>query len=170
METLTPAQMDEIDICLQIINDGKIFQHEQGFTQWTDDYPNRKTLLDDIHKQKGYVLKIDGSIACYMCIDFDGEPAYQNIKGKWLTASEAYAVIHRMAFGHTFRNSGLTAVVFPLIEESCLSKNIGSIRVDTDFPNKRMQHILKKHGFIYCGTVVFQGSDKLAYEKVLTSK
>lgn len=165
---LTLAQANELETCFRIITEGKLFQQEQGFTQWTDDYPNRETLLDDINKQKGYVLKINGSIACYMCIDFDGEPAYQNIQGKWLTASGVYAVIHRMAFSHTFRNNGLTAVVFPLIEEFCLSKNIGSIRVDTDFPNKRMQHILEKLGYIYCGTVVFQGSAKLTYEKILS--
>ncbi|MCI8514395.1 MAG: hypothetical protein HFI93_07150 [Lachnospiraceae bacterium] len=59
------------------------------------------------------------------------------------------------------------SAAFRLIEELCLSKGIEGIRIDTDFPNKRMQHILIKNGFSPCGTVVFQGSPKPAYDKIL---
>lgn len=33
------AQMKEIKICMGNIDEGRRFQNEQGFTQWTDDYP-----------------------------------------------------------------------------------------------------------------------------------
>ncbi len=169
MYTLTPATAAEIDTYLQIIEDAKNFQKEQGFTQWTNEYPNMETISNDIRSKKGYVLKKDGQIAGYMCIDFDGEPAYQHIQGQWLT-TKAYAVIHRMAFSSEFRNLGISTAAFQMIEQLCLSKNITSIRVDTDFGNKRMQHILAKNGYSNCGTVIFQGSSKIAYEKVLNTK
>lgn len=72
-----------------------------------------------------------------------------------------------MAFGKEFRGKGLAKIAINLIEELCRIKNIKSIRADTDFPNKRMQHILEKNGFKKCGTIVFQGSKKIAYDKVL---
>ncbi len=31
-----------------------------------------------------------------MCVDFEGEPAYKNIKGAW-KSNKIYAVIHRLA-------------------------------------------------------------------------
>lgn len=161
---LEPAQMKEIEICMEIIHEGRRFQKEQGFLQWTEDYPNIDTIRSDIQNSKGYVLKMDNRIAGYMCIDFDGEPAYANIQGKW-NAKEPYAVIHRMSFQKEFRGIGLTEIAFALIEKLCVQKGICYIRIDTDFANERMQHILIKNRFEYCGKIVFQGSEKMAFDK-----
>ena len=60
-------------------------------------------------------------------------------------------------------------IAFQLIEKLCIQRNVFSIRIDTDFPNKRMQHILQKNGYENCGVIVFQGSGKLAYDKSLVS-
>ena len=163
MNSLELAQLEECDICYHIIDIGRNFQREQGFVQWTDDYPNRDTIIDDIKSKKGYVVKIDGVIAGYMCIDFEGEPAYENIQGKW-SSEGPYAVVHRMAFDNCFRGMGLTEITFKLIKELCIQNGVRTIRVDTDFPNERMQHILRKNGFNNCGTIIFQGSGKLAFD------
>lgn len=166
MNTLELAQAKDIEICYEIIDMGRSFQKAQGFTQWTDDYPSMDTLREDVRAQKGFVLKVDGRIAGYMCIDFDGEPAYEHIRGCWQT-EEPYAVVHRMALHADFRGVGLADETFRLIGQLCLSRNIKSIRADTDFPNHRMQHILNKNGFVNCGVIVFQGGEKLAYERSL---
>lgn len=166
MNTLEAARPNELDACWEIIREGRAFQNEQGFVQWTEDYPNRETLRQDIEEGKGFVLKVDGTIAAYMCVDFDGEPAYADIKGRWET-EEPYAVVHRMAFAAAFRGRGLAADTFALIERLCLSQGVRSLRADTDFPNLRMQHVLEKCGFVRRGVVIFQGSGKLAYDKTL---
>lgn len=166
MNTLELAQVKDIEICSEIINAGKAFQREQGFVQWTEDYPNIDIIRDDVQCQKGYAVKVNGNIAGYMCIDFDGEPAYDDIEGNWQT-EKPYAVVHRMAFSEAYRGMGLADIAFHLIEELCLSNGVKSIRVDTDFPNKRMQHILEKNGFVNRGVIIFQGSGKLAYDKSL---
>ena len=132
MTTLEPARIEEIDVCMEIIKEGKKFQEEQGFTQWTDDYPDTDTIRSDIENIKGYVLKMEGKIAGYMSIDFDGEPAYDDIQGKWRSEGP-YAVIHRMAFRKEFRGRGLTDITFKLIEDLCIENDIHCIRVDTDF-------------------------------------
>ncbi len=166
MYTLELAQPAELAVCYAMIEAGRAFQQAQGFVQWTADYPNLDTIRSDIRDQKGYVVRADGEIAGYLCIDFDGEPAYAKIDGAWHTA-EPYAVVHRMAFDSRFRGQGLAGTTFRLVETLCREKAVPSIRVDTDFPNKRMQHILEKAGFSQCGVIVFQGSGKLAYEKSL---
>lgn len=76
MQPLELARMDELNRCYEIIEAGKRFQREQGFVQWTDDYPNVDTIRDDIERKNGYVVKFGDKIAAYMCIDFEGEPAY----------------------------------------------------------------------------------------------
>lgn len=166
MAVLVKAAADETSECYQILDEGREFQKAQGFTQWTDDYPTLQTVKDDIANGTGYVVKADGQIAAYMCIDFSGEPCYDNIEGAW-HSSDAYAVVHRMAYSSKFRGIGLSDQVFALIEKFCLENDVHTIRVDTDFPNKRMQHILDKMGYKQCGTIIFQGSGKIAYDKLL---
>lgn len=80
MQPLELARMDELNRCYEIIEAGKRFQREQGFVQWTDDYPNVDTIRDDIERKNGYVVKFGDKIAAYMCIDFEGEPAYDHIR------------------------------------------------------------------------------------------
>lgn len=166
MNTLELAAMEHAEEYYGILDMGRKFQREQGFTQWTEDYPTLDTVREDIRGGKGYALLADGKIAGYMCVDFDGEPAYADIKGAWRWEG-AYAVVHRMAFSAAYRGMGLADAAFGLIEELCRQKAVSIIRVDTDFPNKRMQHILEKNGFVNCGTILFQGGAKLAYDKRL---
>ena len=167
MYTLTLAKAEDVELCGRILEEGRQFQREQGFVQWTDDYPNTDTVRSDVAAGVGYVLKADGVIAGYMCIDFSEEPAYAEIEGEW-RSEQVYAVVHRMAFSSKFRGVGLADTAFALVEELCRDNRIAYIRMDTDFPNKRMQHILEKNRYIRCGVVVFQGSGKLAYDKLLS--
>ncbi len=167
MNTLEVAQPQDLEICGRIINDGREFQRAQGFVQWDDTYPTLDLIREDIKMGKGYVLKIDGVIAGYMFIDFSGEPAYLNIKGEW-RSDEKYAVVHRMAFSKDFQGKGLSGIAFGLIEKLCLENDVKYIRMDTDFPNKRMQHVMTKNGFVNCGIIVFQG-EKLAYDKFINA-
>lgn len=166
MYSLELAQPKDVAACYEIIQTAKKFQREQGFIQWTDDYPNESTILNDAQTKKGYILAANNEIAGYLCIDFSGEPAYEKIEGNWNTELP-YAVIHRMAFSGKFRGKGLSSIALALVEKLCLSKNVNSIRVDTDLQNKRMQHILEKSGFTRCGIIIFQGSEKMAYDKKL---
>lgn len=167
METLELAKANELTLCSQIIDEGRKYQREQGFLQWTDKYPNIETIREDIKTKKGYVVKVNNQIAGYMCIDFGGEPAYDNIQGTWNT-STPYAVVHRLALSANFRGIGLADITFHLIEKLCLSKNIKNIRIDTNVRNVCMQHVLEKNGYTKCGTLIFQESDNIAYDKILS--
>lgn len=56
-----------------------------------------------------------------------------------------------------------------LVEELCKQKDVYYIRIDTDFPNKRMQHVFIKNGFKECGVINFKGPKKV-YDKILEKK
>ena len=133
MISLEPAQAGDVEACALILEEGRRFQREQGFVQWTDDYPNIDTVRQDVQAETGYVLRVDGRLAGYLSIGFSGDPDYAEIKGSW-RSDAPYAVVHRMAFSGKFRG---------------------------------MQHILAKNGFEQCGVILFQGSEKLAYDKIL---
>ena len=159
-----PAQETEISQCFQILNNARSFQREQGFIQWPDGYPPRSASEEDVRTGKGYVVKVSGEIACYMYIGLDGDPAYDAIKGAWHSGLP-YVVVHRLAMAPKYRNQGLATTVFSLVEDFCKGIGISNIRIDTDGENLRMQHILEKNGFRYCGTVIQGGGDRLAFDK-----
>ena len=165
MITLEIAKGKDADVCTRIIDEGRAFQRRQGFTQWTQGYPDRAVILRDIEDGKGYVLKVDGEIAGYLCLDFTGEPAYDHIDGAW-SADAPYAVVHRMAFSAAYQGRGLADAAFARIEDVCRDRGVPYLRVDTGVPNRRMQHIFEKNGFRKCGFVEFYGR-MVAYDKLL---
>lgn len=166
MFTLTQARPGEEDICMEIIADGRQFQQEQGFIQWTEDYPARTDIAGDIAAGKGYLLREGDTVLGYLCLDFNGEPAYAGItEGSW-RSDQPYGVVHRMALNRAGRGRGLTSQVFALVEERCRALDVHYLRIDTDPENRRMQHILEKNGFVRRGIIIFQGSGKAAYDKL----
>lgn len=138
----------------------------EGKRQWTEHYPGREHVIADIRRDNGYVLEADGRIAAYGAVVFDGEPAYSELKGKWLSDS-GYVVVHRLAVSSDIQRQGVAATFFNEVEKLAVSKGIGSFKVDTNFDNERMLTFLKKSGFTYCGEVSYESGSRKAFEKLL---
>ena len=138
-----------------------------GSQQWQDGYPNPATVQNDIEKGWGYVLLSDDEIAAYGALIPDYEPAYDAIQGQWLTHGR-FLVIHRVAVTNKVTGKGFATAFFKEAEAVAKARNINSIKVDTNFDNAPMLHILKKLGYTYCGEVFFRGAARKAFEKVLS--
>jgi len=163
MMTLQPAQPAELSICLDIIRDGRSFQQEQGFTQWTEEYPSAALIGQDLQEGSGYLFRIDGEAAGYMYLGFDGDPDY-GAEECGFQPGVPYAVVHRIALSRRFAGRGLSSKVFDAVKALCLQRGLHCIRIDTDRQNLRMQHVLEKNGFVRRGIVYFAGDPKLTYE------
>ena len=166
MIRLQAATPDTVSRAMAILISGREFQRKEGFTQWSDDYPSRSLLEEDVRLGRGYFLTVAGKFAAYLCIDPAGDASYADIRGAWHT-EEPYAVVHRMAFDAAFRGRGLSDRAFRLIAEHCRALGARSLRIDTGVENTRMQHVLEKCGFTYAGLVFFEGEDRRAYEMAL---
>ena len=167
MFELKRVEKGEEKRAFEFINDAKKYLKENGVNQWQNGYPNISTIERDAELERGYFIIKDGEEIGYVCIDFGGEPGYEKIDGKWKSSGK-YSVIHRMTIKNTFRNSGIAFEVFRLAEELTLKNKIYSVKVDTDNSNKKMQHIISKSGYEYCGIIISEdGGERLAYEKTL---
>lgn len=163
MFTLTKAMPGDEALCMEIIADGRQFQQEQGFVQWTEAYPILPDIAEDIETQRAWLLREGDTVLGYLCLDFDGEPAYDAITGGSWLCDEPYAVLRRLALNA--RGRGLTRVLFDLAAERSREQGITYLRLNIVLQNSRMQHILEKVGFEKRGIIIFQGSGKFAYEK-----
>jgi GNAT superfamily N-acetyltransferase len=159
----TPSEIPQI---WTIIQQAIVRRKNDGSQQWQDGYPNEDVIKQDITKGIGYVLTDDNTIIGYAAILFNEEPAYELIKGTWLT-NEEFVVVHRVAISDDYLGKGLAQKIFLLIEDLAIDNNIFSIKVDTNFDNIPMLKILEKLGYTYCGEVTFRGSFRKAYEKTL---
>ena len=160
------AKISEAYEIWQILKDAIQRRKEDGSNQWQDGYPNMDVVKNDIERKIGFVLTQNDNIIGYTAIIINDEPDYINIEGKWLTNKE-FMVYHRVAISKKFLAKGMAKKMMKLIEEYALSKNIYSLKADTNHDNIPMLKIFEKMGYSFCGTVHIRQSPRKAYEKVL---
>ncbi len=130
-----------------------------GPTNW----PPEALIRRDIEEGHSYVC-LDGGGAVVATFFFtqgrDVEPTYRAITdGAWLDDSP-YGVVHRIATDGS--GKGVGAFCLNWAYAQC-----GHLRIDTHGDNAVMQNLLKKLGFVRCGTIYVEEDDdpRLAYEK-----
>lgn len=166
--SLRPANESDLELAMSFIQQAKAYHRELGLNQWTDAYPALEDIQRDIAEKKAYFLCDKEEKVGYICLDFDGEAAYQHIEGRWLTPPDTkYMAMHRLALDGKQRGKGYSSTVFLLAEAICREKGVKSIRADTHPENQIMQHVFPKVGFTYCGIVRYEGSPRTAFEKIL---
>ncbi len=111
-------------------------------------------------------MTIEETVIGYAAILINDEPAYHELKGKWLTNGD-FLVIHRLAISDDYLGQGLAKKILLCTEDLALQHNIFSIKVDTNFDNAAMLAIFEKLSYSYCGEVTFRGGIRKAFEKQL---
>jgi len=166
---LRKANFSEAPIIWNILQQAIEQRKQDGSEQWQHGYPNEQTVHEDLAKGYAYLLTENEVIVAYAAIVFGEEPAYTDIKGKWLTDGD-YAIVHRVAVSNAAKGKGVATLLFKMIEDLCLQHNVYSIRVDTNFDNIPMLKIMDKLNYTLCGEIFFIGAMRKAYEKVLTTQ
>ena len=163
---LVPATQNDSARIWEILQQAILRRKQDGSRQWQDGYPNPDVIRQDIERNAGYILTDGDAIAGYAAILVNDEPAYAVIEGAWLTNGD-FVVVHRVAIADSHVGRGLAKTLFLLVEQLTADRGINSIKVDTNFDNPAMMHILDGLDYKYCGEVFFRGSARRAYEKVL---
>lgn len=151
---------------MQIIRESTAILNKAGNFQWNENYPTVNDIRSDMDTGIGIVAEMDGKIVAYGAVDFDSEPAYDNIKGQWLSV-QPYVVLHRLAVAPETRGLGIAKKFFQETERIGREKGLKSFKVDTNYNNPIMLSILQKLGFTYCGEVFFEGDYRKAFEKLI---
>ncbi len=166
---LRKANISDAGMIWQILLRAIEQRRQDGSEQWQNGYPNEQTVLDDIANGYGYVIADNNVVIAYAAIIFDVEPAYNDIRGEWLTNGD-YVVVHRVATSNSVKGKGVATQLFKLLEDLAVEQNVFSIKVDTNFDNAPMLKILERLGYSYCGEVIFGGAPRKAFEKVLSAQ
>ena len=155
---------EDLDRMLEIYASARRFMAEHGNpNQWgPTNWPPKELLEKDIAAGDSYVCRLNGKVVgtFYYVYGREIEPTYQVIDdGAWRDES-SYGVVHRIASDRSAKGIG----------QFCLEwaySRCGHLRIDTHGDNLVMQGLLKKLGFVHCGTIYVREdkAPRLAYEK-----
>lgn len=162
-----PAFIKDFDGCWRVINEAREQMIASGRHQWTNEYPSKQDILNDINNGNAYVLTADNQIAVYGAVILNGEPLYNNIEGKWLTNSNYY-VIHRFATLPELQREGFAQIFINKTNSLCEVEHVPSIKVDTNYDNIPMIRLLSSMGFCVCGRINYgeKKGYRFAFEKL----
>lgn len=163
------AQPEDLGALMEIIGQAVESLRERGVDQWQDGYPNEEVIREDIRKGISYVVctRVDGKekIIATAAISFEPEETYADIyDGSW-RAGLPYAVIHRIATAESCKGRGAAGALIAFVRESCRSRGVKWMRIDTHRDNLVMQNFLEKHGFEKCGSITLaDGSHRFGFD------
>lgn len=162
---IIPAHTKDISIILSIIAEARQIMRENGnLTQWTNGYPSKTVIEEDVSGNQAYLCFENDEIVGYFCLIVGDNPesSYDIIEeGAWLNL-EPYGVIHRLASGRKVKGIAQAALDFAF-------SKITNIKIDTHRDNVPMQHFLEKNDFTYCGVIYVQdGTPRDAYQKIIS--
>ncbi len=159
------STMQDLERIMEIYAFARRFMAEHGNPdQWgPTSWPPEALIRKDIADGDSYVClngagKVVGTF--FFVRGADIEPTYHNITdGAWLDNSP-YGVVHRIASDGSEKGVGTFCLNWAY-------KQCGHLRIDTHGDNAVMQNLVRKLGFVHCGTIYVEENDapRLAYEK-----
>lgn len=167
--SLRQAIINDIPAIWDIIYFAKENMRIAGRTQWQDGYPSIDNIRADIRNDYGYVLTNQcNDILCYGAILPHNDEHYHTLEGgKWITDGSSCIVIHRLAVNPSLSGKGLATAFITLAEETFHKLGFKSLRIDTNFDNPQMLHIVEKLNFTKCGKVTLPTGERTAFETIL---
>lgn len=158
------ATLQDLQRIMEIYQTARRFMAEHGNpNQWgPTNWPPERVIRKDIEAGHSYVCVTgDDHVIATFFFDLgkDIEPGYLKItEGKWQDDSP-YGVVHRIASDGSVAGTGTFCIEWAKTQ-------IPHLRIDTHGDNIVMQNLVKKLGFIHCGTIYVEEDDnpRLAYE------
>ncbi len=160
------ARLHDLPACGEILRQAVERMLREGKHQWSENYPNEIHILDDISNGNAFVLECSGTVVAYAAVIFTGEAAYNNLKGDWLSDND-YVVVHRLAVLQSETCRGLGRKFLMAVEQLAAEHGIGSFRIDTNYDNYAMLHLLENYNFSYCGEIEYPQGKRMAFEKLI---
>ena len=163
--TIRKSSLQDLERIMEIYAAAREFMARNGNPdQWgPTNWPPEALIRADIADGSSYVCENEGGVIIgtfFFIYGKDIEPTYREItEGAWLDNSP-YGVVHRIAADGSGKGTGTFCLNWAY-------SRCSHLRIDTHGDNTVMQNLLKKMGFVHCGTIYVEEDDapRLAYEK-----
>jgi ribosomal protein S18 acetylase RimI-like enzyme len=147
------GKSSEINELFQIYLNGKNDLEKNGIYQWTDNYPNRLIIENDLKRGVLFVLKKNKELVGAINISEDQETEYQTVE--WKFNDSKVLVIHRLVIDPKYKRKGYAKILMDFAEEFAKENYYSSIRLDAYSQNKIVLELYNKRKYIVRGEVNF---------------
>ncbi|MBE6737656.1 MAG: GNAT family N-acetyltransferase [Ruminococcaceae bacterium] len=138
---------------------------ESGINQWSDEYPNKEVLSQDIANNE-LILAIDEVkiIGAFVMNEFADEDYY---KAAWQYPDLRWCVIHRLCVSPSCHRQGIAVRMMEYAERKARKEGFESIHLDTFSGNPKALSLYHKIGFTDVGEAFWARGRFVIMEKKL---
>ncbi|MBU2930240.1 GNAT family N-acetyltransferase [Winogradskyella psychrotolerans] len=151
--TIEKGKPSDLEILFQIYLNGKNDLEQIGIFQWTDNYPTRSIIKNDLKNGVLYILKKNNEIIGAINLSEEQETEYKSID--WKFDDSKVLVIHRLVVNPKHQKLGYAKALVDFAECFAKDKNYTSIRLDAYSQNTRVIQFYKKRNYLIRGKVHF---------------
>lgn len=164
---IVKAKGDQIDEICSILNRCRNMLDSLGVFQWTNMYPNRQIVEQDILNHHLYCLTDSDLCIGVVTINDTQEIEYASIK--WECNHGTALVVHRLAIDPEYQGRGYAKKLMDFAEGFGQQHRYSSVRLDAFSKNERVLHFYEQRGYLKRGEVFFPGRESpfFCYEKTL---
>ena len=138
---------------------------ESGINQWSDEYPNREVLAEDIEKGELIIAESSGIIiGAFVMNEFADEDYY---KADWQYPDLRWCVIHRLCVLPSCHRQGVALKMMEYAENKAMEDGYESIHLDTFSGNPKALALYHKIGFTDVGEAFWARGRFVIMEKKL---
>lgn len=138
---------------------------DSGINQWSDEYPNKQVLSEDISNGELIVAVSDGRlVGAFVMNEFADEDYY---KASWQYPDLRWSVIHRLCVLPTCHRQGLATKMVEYAEQKAKSEGFESIHLDTFSGNPKALSLYHKLGYTDVGEAFWTRGRFVIMEKKL---
>jgi 2-dehydropantoate 2-reductase len=141
------------DKLFQIYLAAKAELERNSIFQWTDNYPTKSIIEDDLKKGYLYVLTNGNEIIGAINISEIQEAVYSTVD--WQFDDSKILVIHRLVVNPIHQRNGYASKMMDFAEQYAADNSYTSIRLDAYSQNKKVIEFYKKRAYHLRGVVHF---------------
>ena len=151
--TIEKGNLTDLDVLFQMYKRAKDVLENDKIYQWTNNYPTRSIIENDLKDGILYVLKNNNKIIGAINISENQEPEYKTID--WQFNDTKVLVIHRLVVHPNKQNKGFARLLMDFAEDYTKQNNFTSIRLDAYSQNGRVVEFYKNREYVIRGRVNF---------------
>lgn len=147
------GKLSDLNELFQIYLYAKNELERNGIYQWTDNYPTRSIIENDLKKGILFVLRSNEEIIGAINISEEQETEYQTVS--WEFNKSKVLVIQRLVIDPKYQGKGYAKKMMDFAEKFANENNYSSIRLDAYSQNKRVINFYVKRKYFIRGNVNF---------------
>jgi ribosomal protein S18 acetylase RimI-like enzyme len=147
------GQLRDLDELFQIYLNAKNDLEQSGIYQWTNNYPTKSIIENDLIQGVLYTLKNNHEIIGAINISEEQEAEYQSIH--WDFDDSKVLVIHRLVIDPKYQRRGYARKMMDYAEQYATENNYSSIRLDAYSQNPSVVELYKRRGYHIRGSIHF---------------